>query len=121
MNRYLIVSALTVLALTGCQQQAPEEAAIATEAPAAAPEPEAEPAVDFTSVLAAAVANPGRSDADRGRDAQRKPAEVMAFAGIQPGMTVFDLFAGGGWYTELLSYVVGDDGKSTVAQHPVLL
>jgi len=59
----------------------------------------------------AAVAMTDRPAADRARDATRKPAEVLAFAGIEPGMTVLDMFSGGGYYTELLSYVVGPDGR----------
>jgi len=59
----------------------------------------------------AAVANPQRSVADRDRDAGRKPAAVLDFFAIAPGMAVLDMFSGGGYYTELLSYSVGDDGK----------
>lgn len=62
------------------------------------------------SVYAAAVGNPARSDEDRQRDARRKPGEVLQFFGIGPGDAVLDLFSGGGYYTELLSYVVGSDG-----------
>lgn len=58
-----------------------------------------------------AVVNPARSDADRERDARRKPAQVLEFFGIRPGMTVLDMFSGGGYYTELLSYVVGPEGR----------
>jgi predicted methyltransferase len=63
------------------------------------------------SVYVMAVNHPGRSDKDRQRDSQRLPAAVMQFFGIGPGDTVLDLFSGGGYYTELLSYVVGDGGK----------
>ena len=58
-----------------------------------------------------AIANPERTDADRERDTREKPAEVLAIAGVQPGMTVADLFSAGGYYTELLSGVVGQNGK----------
>jgi predicted methyltransferase len=58
-----------------------------------------------------AVANPLRTDADRDRDARDKPAEIMAFAGVKPGMTVVDLFAAGGYWTELLAGAVGPNGK----------
>lgn len=58
-----------------------------------------------------AVAHPDRSEADRQRDARSQPAEMMAFMGVEPGMTVLDVFSGGGYYSELLSYVVGDGGK----------
>ncbi len=58
-----------------------------------------------------AIANPERTAKDRERDAREKPAEVLAFAGVKPGMTVADLFAGGGYYSELLAGVVGPSGK----------
>lgn len=61
--------------------------------------------------IEAAIANPARTDADRARDARDKPAEVLAFAGVKPGMTVVDLFSAGGYYTELLAGVVGPTGK----------
>ena len=58
-----------------------------------------------------AIASPERTEADRDRDLREKPAEILAFAGIKPGMTVADLFSGGGYYTELLAGVVGPKGK----------
>lgn len=58
-----------------------------------------------------AVANPARSEADRARDSRDKPAEVMALAGFRPGMTVADIFGGGGYYSELVAYLVGPAGK----------
>ena len=57
------------------------------------------------------IASPERTAADRERDARDKPAEVLAFAGVKPGMVVADIFAGGGYYTELLAGVVGPTGK----------
>lgn len=62
------------------------------------------------SIYETAVASVERSDADRARDAGRKPAEVLEFLGIAQGMTLLDMFSGGGYYTEILSNVVGDDG-----------
>ena len=64
-----------------------------------------------TNTIQAAVANPQRTDADRDRDARDKPAEVMAFAGVKPGMTVADVFSAGGYWTELLAGAVGPTGK----------
>jgi predicted methyltransferase len=58
-----------------------------------------------------AIASPERTDKDRERDAREKPAEVLAFAGVKPGMTVVNMFAGGGYYSELLAGVVGPTGK----------
>ena len=52
-----------------------------------------------------------RSAEDRARDADRRPAEVIAFFEVAPGMTVIDLIAAGGWYTEVLALAVGAEGK----------
>jgi len=59
----------------------------------------------------AAVSNPARPAADRVRDEPRQSAAVLKFFRIAPGMTVLDLYSGGGYYTELLSYIVGANGK----------
>lgn len=58
----------------------------------------------------AAVADPARPAADKASDAERKPAELLAFAGIQPGDKVADLMPGGGYFTRLFSRVVGSGG-----------
>ena len=60
--------------------------------------------------LAASVADPARPAADTQRDAERKPAESMAFAGVQAKSTVIELIPGGGYYTRLLSKAVGPEG-----------
>jgi predicted methyltransferase len=57
------------------------------------------------------MANPDRPAADKERDANRHAPEVLEFMGLEPGMTALDLIAIGGWYTEVLSYAVGDNGK----------
>ena len=61
--------------------------------------------------IKAAVDHPDRPAADRERDVTRKPADVLMFAGIAPGMHVFDINSAGGYYTEILSRTVGDAGK----------
>ena len=58
-----------------------------------------------------AVNSPSRSLADRERDKTSKPNGVLNFIGLKPGMKVLDLFAGGGYYSEMLSYAVGPDGQ----------
>lgn len=60
--------------------------------------------------LAAILADPGRPEADRIRDADRKPAELIAFAGLKPGAQLAELAPGGGYFTRLLSAVVGANG-----------
>jgi predicted methyltransferase len=68
-------------------------------------------AVDAPDIYEAALANPARSDKDRERDAREQPAEVLALAGIRPGMTVADVFGAGGYWSEIMSYVVGPEGS----------
>jgi predicted methyltransferase len=65
----------------------------------------------FAEAITLAVANPQRSDADRQRDARDKPAAVMTFIGLRPGMKVADVISGGGYWSELMSYVVGPKGQ----------
>ncbi len=60
--------------------------------------------------IAAAVADAARPANDKDRDALRKPAEVVAFAGVKPGDKVADLLPGGGYFTRIFSKVVGDKG-----------
>ncbi|HEY1427274.1 MAG TPA: methyltransferase, partial [Caulobacteraceae bacterium] len=57
-----------------------------------------------------AVADANRPQADRDRDAARKPGEVLVFSGVKPGMTVIELIPGGGYYTRILSAAVGPSG-----------
>ena len=61
--------------------------------------------------LEMALASESRSERDRARDAGRKPAQVIEFLGIGSGMTVVDMLAAGGFYTEVLSLSVGSEGK----------
>jgi predicted methyltransferase len=60
--------------------------------------------------IAAAVADSGRPDADKQRDANRKPAETLAFAGVKPGAQIAELIPGGGYFTRLFSKAVGGSG-----------
>lgn len=60
--------------------------------------------------IAAALADKDRPEADISRDAGRKPGELLAFAGVKPGMKVGELLPGGGYFTRLLSKAVGPTG-----------
>jgi len=74
--------------------------------------PESEPrSVSISPSFESSLSNPGRASTDQARDAGRKPAEVLAFLGVDPGMTVVDLLAASGYYTEVLSLRVGTEGK----------
>ena len=68
--------------------------------------------------VAAAVADPARPDADRQRDAFRKPAGMMAFAGIKQGDTVIELIPGRGYFTRIISKSVGPSGRVFAAGIP---
>jgi len=70
--------------------------------------------VDYAGLLT----DPSRPADDAADDAARKPDAVLAFAGVAAGMDVYEMEAGGGYYTELLSRAVGDTG-SVVMQNPV--
>lgn len=70
--------------------------------------------------LATLLAGESRFSGDRERDASRKPADVIAFVGIETDMNVIDIIAAGGYYTEALSLAVGNDGHVT-AQNPAVV
>jgi predicted methyltransferase len=61
--------------------------------------------------IAKALADPSRPEADRKLDSDRKPAAVLAFAGIKSGEIIGEYLPGGGYYTRLLSDIVGPSGK----------
>jgi predicted methyltransferase len=60
--------------------------------------------------IAAAVADKSRPEADTKRDADRKPAAMLEFAGVKRGDVVVDYLSGGGYFTRLFSDVVGPKG-----------
>ncbi len=100
MNHFRLVqlALCVVFALVGCTGG--EKLDSADGQPAAA-----------SAAIAAAIADPRRPAADVDRDAGRKPQTVLELAELGPGMSVLDLFAGGGYYTELAAYVVGAEGR----------
>jgi len=61
---------------------------------------------DYSSILA----SPNRPDDERALDSTRKPHEVLAFYGVKRGHRVADLWAGRGYYTAILSEIVGPEG-----------
>lgn len=73
----------------------------------AMPITQAAPTPDY---IAAAVADASRPDTDRERDANRKPADVIAFAGLKPGDKVADFMPGRGYFTKIFCKIVGDTG-----------
>ncbi|OJU07517.1 MAG: hypothetical protein BGN86_10335 [Caulobacterales bacterium 68-7] len=64
-----------------------------------------------SAAVTAAVADAGRTDAEKARDEGRKPAQVVAVAGVKAGDKVGELAPGGGYYSKILAKVVGPNGK----------
>ncbi len=106
---------LAALLAAGCGADATDAAAPRAEQAAQA-SPQAGGDTVFSD-LAGRLSDPSRPAEDRARDASRKPAEVVEFLGVEPGMRVLDAIAAGGWYTEVLSIAVGPEGR-VVAQNP---
>ena len=75
---------------------------------------------DAAGQLRTSLAGAGRPETDKARDAGRKPAEVVTLLGFGPGMTLMDVIASGGYYTEVLSVAVGPDGL-VYAQNPPMI
>jgi len=105
---------LAALVLAGCSSSSDDQQVTADE-----------PATEMSAApaeldLAGMLASESRSEADRARDAGRKPAEVLAFLGVEKGMSAIDIIAAGGYYTEVLSLAVGPDGHVT-AQNPAFV
>jgi predicted methyltransferase len=90
MNKYLSLSAALLIgsSMTACALMEP----------------------DTTAIIQTAVEDSARPEKDVVRDGDRKPADVLAFSGIKPGDVVGDIGSAGGYYTRLLSTVVGPEG-----------
>ena len=122
-----VAIAIALLAVSACGKKKSEEqiappppagsvapaagsAGSAGSAEAPAPIPPYTPAADVPQPIKDAIAASDRSDDDRRLDAGRKPAETLAFFGIKPGDKVGEIFAGGGYTSEVIARVVGDTG-----------
>jgi predicted methyltransferase len=87
-----LLLALTALSLAGVSSAAPQKPV----------------------TIAAAVANPDRSAENVKLDEGRKPAAVLTFLGLKPGMKVLDLFGGNAYWAEIMAPAVGPKGHDTV-------
>lgn len=63
--------------------------------------------------LGKAVSAPDRPAVAAALDSGRKPAEVLAFLGLKPGMAAADIMTGSGYWAEILANAVGPRGKVT--------
>ena len=68
--------------------------------------------------IAAIIASPDRSAADRSNDLRRKPDQMLAFIGVRPGLVALDLSTGGGYTTELLARATGPGGRAYGQSQP---
>lgn len=64
-----------------------------------------------STAIGAAISHPDRQAGDAIDDNKRKPEAILSFFDIKPGDKVLDVLAGSGYYSELLSRVVGEKGK----------
>lgn len=103
MNALRLLSPLLVLMLSGCQ---PDSGSTSS------------PDSRLQERVIAALDGEHRSTESRTRDDARKPAETLAFWGLQPDMTVVEVWPGGGWYTEILAPVLRDEGTLIAAGFP---
>ncbi len=74
---------------------------------------------DVADPLRAAVDHPGRPSAEAARDVYRHPYETLEFFGIEPDMTVVELYPGSGWYTGVLAPYLAGEGQLVAAHFNV--
>lgn len=70
----------------------------------------------WAMTVKAAIADPKRPADQVAQDGLRKPEQTLAFAGIKPGQQIADFLPGGGYFTRLLSDVVGPSGHVTMLE-----
>jgi predicted methyltransferase len=68
------------------------------------------PPPSIGKIIEKAVSDTARPAAFRAADPLRMPTETLAFSGVRPGMTVGEFYPGGGYFTRMLSDVVGPSG-----------
>jgi len=72
--------------------------------------------VNANSAITAAVAAPDRPADARELDENRKPAETLAFLGLESGMDAADFFPGAGYWSEIMAHVVSEEGSVTALE-----
>jgi predicted methyltransferase len=110
MRHFIAIIAAAGLAACGQSgEEAPDtEAPDAPETETAAADPVAPE--EMEAVIERALEDSSRPEQDRLRDENRHPAEILTFAGVEPGWAVADIAAGGGYYSRILSTAVGEEG-----------
>jgi len=106
----LLTAALTFTALGALSlaASAAETAAPAAAAPAAVPY--VMPA-NTPAFIRSAIDSADRNAETKARDANRKPAELLMLAGVKPGDRVVEFASFGQYFSQLLSDIVGPQGR----------
>ncbi len=100
---YATLAAGLALAISGCGDKAGGDGAETSK--------EAAP-MDNAARLDAVLAGDHRTEEERARDAFRHPKETLLFFGAEPGMTIVEVFPGGGWYSQIIApYLKTGGGK----------
>lgn len=117
----LFLASTAILLLAGCQKTTSTEvktdAAATTETTVQTAKTMGAEDIGNRGEVMMSIQSHDRPEADTKDDAIRKVASVLEFSGVWPGMTVVELEAGSGYYTELFSRIVGKDGK-IIMQNP---
>jgi predicted methyltransferase len=119
----LLAVSLSLLTVTGCKKAPPEQPPAETAPPpaAAAPAPTSALSAEEKAAVHEAIGNTNRLPGDMDEDSWRRPSEVLTFLEVRPGMKVVDYLSAGGYYTELLSYIVGSNGQVIAYNNPAYL
>jgi predicted methyltransferase len=119
-----LVLAFSTLGCTDASEQTKSEANVKTEVKTEVntkvednSSAEASQAKETKSLWHSVLNSDLRSEKNKQRDQYRHPKETLSFFGIEPGMTVVEIAPGGGWYTEILSPLLGKDGKLYAAHY----
>lgn len=107
MRTIVIGSLFAAAALAACNGGGPESAAEAVPAEKA----------DAGALLDAAIAGEQRTAEERARDVWRRPKETLEFFGVEPSMTVVEIWPGGGWYAKILAPYLKSGGGVYYAAH----
>lgn len=101
-NTIYFLCAAVILMLSGCAQEGDGGSSGAVTSSGG---------TDLDGIYEAALNDPRRPAEEVARDAGRKPAEVLKFFGAAPGQRILDLGSGDGYFTRILSGIVGDTGS----------
>jgi predicted methyltransferase len=123
MSRALLLAiSVSMLTVAGCKKAPPPQQPPAEQAaPAATAAPASSLSAEDKAAIYASIDNIERLPGDMDEDNWRKPSEVLTFLEVKPGLKVVDYFSAGGYYTELLSRVVGPTGQVIAYNNPEYL